>query len=153
MSIEKLLYVAVLPIVLAGCATAKFGDKTVEASLKKLQNIPDKVSVYVCRVDAFSGGGVGTEAFVNGRSIGALKPKTFAHTELPEGSVSVFLRRNGFGIHSGDSGSLELAGRAGEILIVWAGPAGAFIAPLTVDRFPTQAEGEACVKESSYAVP
>ena len=153
MSIEKLVYVAVLPLILAGCATAKFGDKAVEASLKKFQPIADKVSLYVCRVDAFSGGGVGTEAFVNGKSIGALKPKTFAHTELPDGTISVFLRRNGIGVHSGDSGNLELTGKAGEVLIVWAGPAGAFIAPLTVDRFPTQAEGEACVKESSYAVP
>jgi hypothetical protein len=153
MSIEKLVCLAALPLILAGCATAKFGDKAVEASLKSFQPIPDKVSLYVCRVDAFSGGGVGTEAFVNGQSIGALKPRTFAHTGLPAGNISVFLRRNGIGVHSGDSGSLELAGKAGEVLIVWAGPAGAFIAPLTVDRFPTQAEAESCVKDASYAVP
>jgi hypothetical protein len=104
-------------------------------------------------VGAFTGGGVGTEAFVNGRSIGALKPKTFAHTQVPEGNISVFLRRNGIGVHSGDSGTLNLAGSAGDVVIVWAGPAGSFIAPLTVDRFATLAEGEACVKESAYAVP
>ena len=104
--------------VLGGCATAKLGDKDVEAELKKFQSKPDKVSVYVCREDVLGTGGVGAEAFVNSRSIGALKRDTFAHTELASGEVSVFLRRTGIGFNSGDTGPLRLEAKAGEIVIV-----------------------------------
>ena len=137
--------------VLGGCATANIGDKAVEAELKKFASRPGKVSLYVCRVDTINGGGVGTEVFVNDRTLGSLKPNTFTHTELEPGDVSVFLRRNGFGLHSGDSGTLKLKTREGEVVLVWAGPAG-FMGPLTVDSFSTTAEGQSCITKASYAV-
>jgi hypothetical protein len=152
LSTSKVAIALALAAVLCGCATAKLGDKSVEAELKKFSVRADKVSLYVCRVNTLMAGGIGTEAFVNGRSIGALKPNTFAHTELAPGEVSIFLRRNGLLISSGDSGALKLDAKAGEVVIIWAGPLGP-LAPLTVDRFNTTAEAEECVKKATYAVP
>ncbi len=140
-----------LLVILGGCAMVKLGDKVVEAALKKFQSKASKVSLYVCREDAFNAGGAGAVAFVNGQSIGSLKANTFAHAELAPGEISVFLRRNGIGVHCGDSGTLKFAAKAGEVAIVWAGPAGAF-GPLTVDHFNTSADGEACVRKAKYAI-
>ena len=151
MSMKATVVTVTLICILSGCATAKLGDKTVEAELKKFESRSDKVSLYVCREDTMNAGGVGAEAFVNGGAIGALKPNTFAHVELNPGEASVFLRRNGIGIQSGDSGTLKLNARAGDVLIVWAGPAG-FMGPLTVDSFKSAIEGQSCVRKASYAV-
>lgn len=136
---------------LAGCATATPGDKSREAELKRFANIETAVSLYVCREDTFNGGGIGTEVFVNGKSLGSVKPNTFAHVELAPGEIGVFLRRSGIGHQSGDSGTLKVSAKAGEVVLVWAGPAG-FMGPLTVDNFPSPAEGRACVQKASYAV-
>lgn len=153
MRLKSCIPLSAILAILGGCASAKLGDKAREASLKNFQSIPGSVSLYVCRENAFTGGGVGVEAFVNGRSVGALKPNTFAHADLVPGTASVFLRRNGIGVHSGDSGKLTIETKAGDVVFIWAGPAGSVIAPLTVDRFPSRAEGEACVKEAAYAIP
>jgi hypothetical protein len=136
---------------IAGCATATLGDKSREAELKRFASIENAVSVYVCREDTFNGGGIGTEVFVNGQSIGSLKPNTFAHTMLAPGEFGVFLRRNGLGLHSGDSGTLKVPAKVGDVVLVWAGPAG-FMGPLTVDNFSSAAEGRACVQKATYAV-
>lgn len=138
-------------IALAACASVKLGDKTAEADLKRFVSTPGQVSLYVCRQDTMNGGGIGTEAFVNGNSLGQLKPNTFAHALLAPGELQVFLRRNGLNHNAGDSGTLKLQGEPGQVLIVWAGPAG-FMGPLTVDRFPTEMDARACVRNASYAV-
>jgi hypothetical protein len=136
---------------LAGCASANLGDKSTEAELKRFASRAGATSLYVCREDAFNGGGIGSEVFVNGASLGSLKPNTFAQADIAPGEISVFLRRTGFGHHSGDSGTLKVVGKPGEVVIVWAGPAG-FMGPLTVDFFPSVAEAQACVQKASYAV-
>jgi hypothetical protein len=139
-------------VALAGCASATFGDKSDEALLKKLQPIPGKVSLYVCRSNAFAGGGVGAEAIVNNQSIGSLTSNTFAHAELPAGKISVYLKRNGIGLSSGNSGTHTIDAGPGEVAIIWAGSAGVF-GPVTVDDFPNRAEAENCVRGAEYAVP
>jgi hypothetical protein len=136
---------------LTACATARLGDKATELDLKKFASRADKVSLYICREDTFNGGGVGTEPFVNGSSLGGLKPNTFAHVVVEPGETQVFLRRNGINHQSGDSGTLKLTAKAGDVVFVWAGPAG-FMGPLTVDRFASEAEGRACVQKAGYAV-
>ncbi len=127
------------------------GDKSTEAELKRFASRASAVSLYVCREDALNGAGIGTEVFVNGASLGSLKPNTFAQTDIAPGEINVFLRRNGIGHNSGDSGTLKVVGQPGEVVIVWAGPAG-FMGPLTVDGFPSKAEAQACVQKASYAV-
>jgi hypothetical protein len=146
------LSIAALAIVsLIGCASAKLGDKSTETELKRFASKANAVSLYVCREDTFNGGGIGTEVFVNGASLGSLKPNTFAQTALAPGEIRVFLRRNGMGHHSGDSGTLNVVGKPGEVVILWAGPAG-FMGPLTVDHFASKAAAQACVQSASYAV-
>ncbi len=147
----RLNIASVIFFLLTGCATATLGDKTAEAELKRFAGKDATVSLYVCREDNFSGGGIGTEVFVNGNSIGSLKRNTFAHVELAPGDLSVFLRRIGIGHAGGDSGALKVSAKAGDVVFVWAGPAG-FMGPLTVDNFPSTAEAHACVQKASYAV-
>jgi hypothetical protein len=136
---------------LTGCASSNLGDKSAEAELKRFESKSNAVSLYICREDTFNGGGVGTEVFVNKTSLGSLKPNTFAHSEMAPGEISIFLRRTGIGHNSGDSGVLNVTGKRGDLVIVWAGPAG-FMGPLTVDSFTTTAEAQACVRKASYAV-
>lgn len=136
---------------LIGCASANLGDRSTETELKRFVGKANAVSLYVCREDTFNGGGIGTEVFVNGASLGSLKPNTFAQTDIAPGEISVFLRRNGMGHQSGDSGTLKVVGQPGEVVIVWAGPAG-FMGPLTVDHFPSKSAAQACVQKASYAV-
>ena len=150
MTMKTRILTITLVALLSGCATAILGDKTIEAELKKFQSRGNLVSLYVCREDSMNGAGIGTEAFVNGRSIGSLKANTFAHTELPPGPTSIFLRRNGVMQNSGDSGTLNLETKEGEVVIIWAGPAG-FMGPLTVDEFKTTSEGQDCVRKATYA--
>jgi hypothetical protein len=138
-------------VALVGCATATLGDKNSERELKQFGPIPGKVSLYICREDTFNGGGVGTEAFVDGSSLGGLKTNTFAHTVTEPGDISIFLRRKGVNQNSGDSGVLKVTGKPGEVVIVWAGPAG-FMGPLTVDRFTAETDARNCVQKASYAV-
>ncbi|WP_231638292.1 DUF2846 domain-containing protein, partial [Ideonella sakaiensis] len=100
------LAVAALSVsTLLGCASAKLGDKSTEAELKRFEVAPGRVSLYVCREDTMNGGGIGTEVFVNGKSAGALKPNTFAHALVEPGEVQIFLRRNGLNHNAGDSGN------------------------------------------------
>lgn len=148
----RLAVAAITVSTLLGCATAKLGDKSAEADLKRFEVATGRVSLYVCREDTMNGGGIGTEAFVNGRSVGALKPNTFAHTLVEPGDVQIFLRRNGLNHNSGDSGTLKLKTVSGQVLVVWAGPAG-FMGPLTVDNFSSEADGRACVQKATYAIP
>ena len=136
---------------LIGCASATPGDQATGDELKRFASDPDKVSLYVCREDTMNGGGIGTEAFVNGRSLGGLKPNTFAHVMLDAGDVQIFLRRNGINHNAGDSGTLKVNAKAGDVLIIWAGPAG-FMGPLTVDNFPNDAEARACVRKAAYVI-
>lgn len=136
---------------LSGCASANLGDKSTEAEHKRFASKPNAVSLYVCREDTFNGGGIGTEVFVNGTSLGSLKPNTFAQVDTAPGEINIFLRRNGIGHNLGDSGTLKVTGKPAEVIIVWAGPAG-LMGPLTVDHFDSKAVAEACVKKASYAV-
>jgi hypothetical protein len=138
-------------VLLVGCATPKAGDKSVEAELKKFAVSPQRVSLYVCRQDTFNQSGVDTDAYANSKNLGTLRPGTFAHTLLEAGEVSIFLRRNGVFHQAGDSGTLKFTANAGDVRIIWAGPAG-FMGVLTVDHFPSVAEGRACVKDALYVV-
>jgi len=147
----RLSIAAIAIVSLIGCASANLGDKSTETELKRFGSKASAVSLYVCREDTFNGGGIGTEVFVNGASLGSLKPNTFTQANVAPGEISVFLRRNGMGHHSGDSGTLKLVGKPGEVVFVWAGPAG-FMGPLTVDHFASTAEAQACVQKASYAV-
>jgi hypothetical protein len=138
-------------VALVGCATATLGDKSAERELKQFAPIAGKVSLYICREDTMNGRGVGTEPFVNGSSLGGLKTNTFAHLATEPGEISVFLRRKGVNHNSGDSGIYKLTGKPGEVVVVWAGPAG-FMGPLTVDKFSSEAEARNCVQKAAYAV-
>ena len=106
--------------VLCGCASVKYGDKDTEATLKKVQPVPDKVSLYVCREKALLfGAGVNTVVFVDNAPIGTLKPNTFAHVVVLPGKHQIFLRRDG--IATGNSGILNVDAKPGEVAFVWAG--------------------------------
>ena len=129
----------------------KYGDKDTEASLKRLQPVPDKVSLYVCREKAvLFGAGVRTVVFVDGEPIGTLKPNTFAQVAVPPGKHDIYLRRDG--LATGNSGVLNVDAKAGEVAIVWAGMTGAGFGALTVDYFDNRNEAESCVKGAEYSV-
>lgn len=145
------LIIIVAALCLTGCTTVTLGDKSAETELKRFSSKANAVSLYICREDTFNGSGIGTEVFVNEVSLGSIKPNTFAHTELAPGDISVFLRRTGIGHNSGDSGVLRISGKPGDVLILWAGPAG-FMGPLTVDNFPSRTDAEACIQKASYTV-
>jgi hypothetical protein len=95
-----------LLVALCGCASVKYGNKDAELELKKLQSIPEKVSLYVCRENAvFVGAGVRTIVYVDNIAIGTLKPNNFAHVVAIPGKHEVYIDRGGL---SGNSGVLNI---------------------------------------------
>ena len=143
--------IAVSALALSACASMKYGDKDVEASLKKLEPVPEKASLYVCREQAllFSAG-VRTVAYVDGEPIGTLKPNTFAQTVVAPGKHEIYLRKDG--LATGNSGVLSVDASVGEVVIVWAGVTGGGFGALTVDRFEKRSDAESCVKGAAYSV-
>lgn len=144
-----LLATASVSMALSGCASVQYGSKDTEAILKRLDPIPGKTSLYVCRESAaFFGAGNRTTAIVNNKPIATLKPNNFAHVIVEPGPQEVFVKRN----PGGDSGILKLNTRADEVAIVWVGMTGAGFGVLTVDQFSSKTEAESCVKGAEYAV-
>jgi hypothetical protein len=92
-----------------------------------------KASFYICREDTMDGGGVGTEPFVNGSSLGGLKTNTFAHTVMEPGEISVFLRRKGLNFNSGNSAILKITGKPREV----------------VDTFPSETQARSCIQKAA----
>lgn len=132
-----------------GCATVQYGDKEAEANLRKLEPIPGKASLYVCREAAvLVGAGNRTTVMVNDQPIGTLKPNNFAHAAIEPGTYGVKIKRN----PGGDSGTLTLTVGAGEVPIIWVGMTGAGFGVLTLDHFSSRSEAEQCVKGADYAV-
>ena len=145
----QVLSVSIVAIIMSGCASVKYGDKDTEATLKKLQAVPDKVSLYVCRDKAFFGGNLNAVIFVDNSPIGTLKTNTFAHVLVSPGKHEVFLKTDGLSVKSG---ILNVDAKSGEIAFVWAGTVGGWFGTLTVDNFTSTGEAEQCVKEADYAV-
>ena len=149
MRLTATAFVVSCAIGLSGCATVQYGDKAIEASLKKLEPVPGKTSLYVCREDAaFFGAGNRATAIVNNNPIGTLKPNNFAHTLLDPGKHDVWVKRN----PGGDSGVLSFNGTAGEVVILWVGMTAGGFGTLTVDNFDSKFKAEACVRGADYAV-
>lgn len=146
----KLIATSFVMIAVTGCATVQVGSADAQASLKALQPIPGKVSLYVCREKAaFSGAANVTTAMVDNQDIGALKPNMFAHTVLEPGKHDIFLD-----LHPGGrSGTLTIQTQANDVPIVWAGVTGHGWGVLTVDEFPNRPDAEQCIHEATYAVP
>lgn len=105
MNVARVVAAAFTVVLLAGCATVKYGDKDTEAKLRELRPVPGKTSLYVCRENAvFSGAGNRTTVFVDKKPIGTLKPNNFAHTLVDPGHHEIYIKRN----PGGDSGILAI---------------------------------------------
>lgn len=137
-------------IFLSGCATVQYGDKSIEATLRELQPVDGKVSLYVCRENAaFVGAGNRTTAIVDNKPIGTLKPNNFAHTVVEPGPHDIYIEHN----PGGKSGVLKVDTKANEVPIIWVGMTGHGWGVLTVDQFESRSEAENCVRQAQYAVP
>lgn len=145
----KTLILVASMLALAGCASVQYGDKTVEAELKKFAAVPGKTSLYVCRVGGFAAGGVTSTVMVDGHAIGNLKPKMFAHKVVEPGEHAVQLVNDGV---AGSSGIYKLQTQANEIAFVWAGMTAGGWGVLTVDGFRARQEGYDCVNEAVYSI-
>jgi hypothetical protein len=137
-------------ILLSGCATVQYGDKSTEATLRELQPVSGKVSLYVCRENAaFVGAGNRTTAVVDNKPIGTLKPNSFAHAVVEPGPHDIYIDHS----PGGKSGVLKVDTKANEVPILWVGMTGHGWGVLTVDQFESRSEAENCVRQAQYAVP
>ena len=146
----NLIAVSLAAMSVTGCATVQVGSSDVQAELKRLQPVPGKVSLYVCREKAgFVGAGNVSTVMVDDRDIGSLKTNSFAHTVLEPGKHEIYVD-----LHpGGKSGTLTIQTQANDVPIVWAGVTGHGWGVLTVDEFPNRADAESCVRDATYAVP
>lgn len=150
MKIQHAVAAGLVVTIMSGCATVTYGDKGAEATLRELQPVPGRVSLYVCREKAaFVGAGNRTTAIVDNKPIGTLKPNNFAHVFVEPGPHSVYIEHN----PGGKSGVLNLDTRADEVPIVWVGMTGHGWGVLTVDQFKSRSEAESCVRQAQYAIP
>ncbi|CAE6699140.1 hypothetical protein LMG19146_00411 [Xanthomonas arboricola pv. fragariae] len=150
MKIQHAVAAGLVVTIMSGCATVTYGDKSAEATLRELQPVPGRVSLYVCREKAaFVGAGNRTTAIVDNKPIGTLKPNNFAHVVVEPGPHSVYIEHN----PGGKSGVLNLDTRADEVPIIWVGMTGHGWGVLTVDQFKSRSEAESCVRQGQYAIP
>ncbi|WP_146098511.1 DUF2846 domain-containing protein [Xanthomonas arboricola] len=150
MKIQHAVAAGLVVTTMSGCATVTYGDKSAEATLRELQPVPGRVSLYVCREKAaFVGAGNRTTAIVDNKPIGTLKPNNFAHVVVEPGPHSVYIEHN----PGGKSGVLNLDTRADEVPIIWVGMTGHGWGVLTVDQFKSRSEAESCVRQAQYAIP
>jgi hypothetical protein len=146
----KLIILSFVAVALTSCATVQTGSGDAQADLKRLQPVPGKASLYVCREKAaFVGAGNRTTVMVDNIDIGTLKPNTFAHTVVEPGSHQIYIDFH----PGGKSGTLTLEAQANEVPIIWAGVTGHGWGVLTVDQFPNRADAEHCVQNATYVVP
>ena len=150
MKIQNAVAAGLVLITISGCATVTYGDKSAEATLREMQPVPGKVSLYVCREKAaFVGAGNRTTAVVDNKPIGTLKPNNFAHVVVDPGPHNVYIEHN----PGGKSGVLTVDTRADEVPIIWVGMTGHGWGVLTVDHFKSRSEAESCVRQAQYAIP
>ena len=120
--------------------------------LKRFEPVPEKASIYVCRIPAaLVARGVKTVVYIDNQAIGTLRQNSFVHTVVEPGKHGVLLRHDG--LSSGSGGFMPFEVSAGEVRFFWVGVTGKGWGVLTVDNFDTQAEARACVSGAEYAVP
>jgi hypothetical protein len=147
--VMKKLILCALVVIMSGCASVQYGDKTIESSLKKFSTVPGKTSLYVCRVGGFVASGVTSAVMVDNKAIGNLKPNTFAHALVEPGKHEIQLVHDGI---NGSSGVHKIDTKANELAFVWAGVTGGGLGVLTVDDFNTRQEAYDCVNGAAYSV-
>ena len=138
-------------LLLSGCATYQAGSATRADELKRLEPIPGKTSLYVCRESALLvAKGVKTVVLVDNKPIGTLKANSFVHAELEPGEHGVLLRHDG--MSSGAGGFVTVTTTPGEIRYLWVGVTGNGWGVLTIDDFDSQEEARKCVRGAEYSV-
>lgn len=142
---------AVTTLALSACATYQPGSASRAENLKRLEPVPGKTSLYVCREPALLvARGVKTVVLVNNVPIGTLKTNSFVHTELEPGQQGVLLRHDG--MSSGSGGFMTVDTAPGEVRVLWVGVTGNGWGVLTVDEFDTVQDGHDCVRSAEYSV-
>ena len=138
-------------LLLSGCASYQAGSATRADELKRLEPIPGKTSLYVCRESALLvAKGVKTVVLVNNKPIGTLKANSFVHAELEPGEQGVLLRHDG--MSSGAGGFMTVTTGPGEVRYLWVGVTGNGWGVLTIDDFDSQEEARKCVRGAEYSV-
>ncbi|MFT3799852.1 MAG: hypothetical protein QM766_01405 [Burkholderiaceae bacterium] len=142
-------------LLLGGCATSvpvSFGDKDTEARLKRMEPIPGKVSLYMCRPDGtpFSSAMQMTGG-VDGTRLGTIEVGQFTHASIAPGPHEVYaILGNPKG--NGISGKMSIDAQAGEIVYVWVGRTGGGLGAFTVDKFNKPEDAQACIRDGKYTV-
>ena len=137
---------------LSGCATYQPGSVSTAEQLKQFQPVPDKASIYVCRIPAvLSARGVKTVVYLDNEAIGTLRQNSFVHALVEPGKHGVLLRHDG--MSSGAGGFMPFEVAAGEVRFFWVGVTGKGWGVLTVDNFDTLADARECVADAEYSVP
>ena len=145
------LVLIALSALVSGCASVQYGEKSREAELKKFMPIPGKVSLYVCREQAFLvAAGVRTVVVVDNEPIGTVKPNMFVHAVLEPGKHGVLMRNDG--LASGSGGFETFEGKANDVVFYWIGVTGKGFGVLTVDHFDTEQDARNCVSGALYSV-
>jgi len=149
--IQAMAALTAATLLLSGCATYQAGSATRADELKRLEPIPGKTSLYVCRESALLvAKGVKTVVLVNNKPIGTLKANSFVHTELEPGEHGVLLRHDG--VNSGSGGFMTVTTGPGEVRYLWVGVTGNGWGVLTIDDFDSEDEARKCVRGAEYSV-
>jgi len=148
---HRLLAIAALTQVafLVGCGTVQRGSEDKQARLKSFSPVSGMTSLYVCRENAlWLNAGVTTKVLVDAKDIGTVRPNMFVHAVVPPGKHTLTMKNDGIaGVHSPQ---IDIETAANEVLFLWIGGGFGYY---TIDHFRSPAEGMACVRDATYAVP
>ncbi len=104
------LSLALLAILLAGCATVPMGDSRDDVFLKSFPTVPGVAGLYIYRQSGIYASGLPITVEVNGNPIGQTAAGTYLYTEVPPGTHTI--ASTSAGPHVADSIAIQtLAGR------------------------------------------
>jgi hypothetical protein len=85
---KKLVSIAVISLVISGCASVPMGDPKQDAALKTFKVAPDKAGIYIYRNESM-GAAVKMDVAVDGQPIGQTAANTYLFKEVAPGKHTV----------------------------------------------------------------
>ncbi len=141
---KSFIAIAVIAMVISGCASVPMGDPQKDAALKTFNVAPDKAGLYIYRNESF-GCGVKMDVAIDGQPVGQTAAKTFLYKEVTPGKHTVSST-------SENTDTLEVNVNQGTLAYIWQEVKMGFLYGRTKLHLVSEEEGKKGVLETNLAV-
>lgn len=141
---KKILFAALVIVVLSGCASVQMGDPARDAALKTFTVPADRAAIYIYRNETL-GAAVKMDIMLDGQNIGETASRTYLYREVAPGKHTVAAKAE-------NTDTVELDLKPGTIAYLWQEVKIGVMMARTKLNLVTEAEGRKGVLESKLAV-